>query len=159
MLQTDVHFIYPVFAYTKSRIVYGHYFIPLLDPPGAFYVTGKNQHEASEIIFKALDDLWPLLVIGLLLAIFAGFCAWLMETWNNEKEFPRPFLRGWFEGEIYVLHYNESFLLQNLQNYPFRSSLNIWRKIQIFDLSLHGISWDFDNVLFLPFVFSVIYVL
>ena len=101
MLQTDVHFIYPVFAYTKSRIVYGHYFIPLLDPPGAFYITVKSRQEASELISKALNELWPLLVIGLLMAIVAGFVAWLMETWNNNEEFPRPFLRGWFEGEFY----------------------------------------------------------
>ena len=109
LLQTDVHFIYPAFAFTNSCIVYGHYFIPLLDPPGAFYVTVKSQQEASELIFKALSDLWPLLVIGLLMAILAGFVAWLMETWNNKIEFPRPFIRGWLEGEFYVSISNSSY--------------------------------------------------
>ena len=33
-----------------------------------------------------------------LMAIVAGFVCWSLETWSNEVEFPREFLRGWREG-------------------------------------------------------------
>lgn len=42
--------------------------------------------------------MWPLLVICLMLVLVSGFIAWLIETWNNEEEFPREFLIGWLEG-------------------------------------------------------------
>lgn len=32
------------------------------------------------------------------MALISGFIAWIMETWTNEKEFPRPFHIGCFEG-------------------------------------------------------------
>jgi hypothetical protein len=32
------------------------------------------------------------------MAVISGFIVWIMETWGNEEEFPRPFLIGWFEG-------------------------------------------------------------
>ena len=42
--------------------------------------------------------MWPLLVICVMWAIVAGFFIWILETYWNEKEFPRPFLSGLFEG-------------------------------------------------------------
>ena len=44
------------------------------------------------------SNLWPLFLLSMLMVILAGFLAWLTETWSNEEEFPRPFIRGWFEG-------------------------------------------------------------
>ena len=49
-------------------------------------------------MFKSCLDLYPLIVISLLMAVISGFVAWLMETWNNVEEFPRPFLSDWFDG-------------------------------------------------------------
>ena len=99
VLQSDSDFIYPVFAFTKSHIVYGQYFVPLLDPPGAFYVTARKHFSAGELALKCLN-LWPLLAMCIFMSIIAGFIGWLLDTWNNSEEFPRPFLRGWFEGDI-----------------------------------------------------------
>ena len=43
-------------------------------------------------------DLYPLIIICFLMAVISGFCAWILETWHNKDEFPRPFVIGWFEG-------------------------------------------------------------
>ena len=64
----------------------------------------------------SLAEMWPLLCIGLVLALIAGFFVWILDTWHNQDEFPRPFLIGVFEGfwwsfismttvgELYWLH-------------------------------------------------------
>ena len=98
VLQSSDDFIYPVFAYTKSEIVYGHYFVPVLDPPGAFYVTKKNEFNLTKLVNRCLS-LWPILAMCFFMSIIAGFVGWLLDTWSNWEEFPRPFLRGWFEGK------------------------------------------------------------
>ena len=46
----------------------------------------------------SLAEMWPLLCIGLVLALIAGFFVWILDTWHNQDEFPRPFLIGVFEG-------------------------------------------------------------
>ena len=38
------------------------------------------------------------MIICFLLAVIAGFFVWILETWDNVEEFPRPFLIGWFNG-------------------------------------------------------------
>ena len=90
-------FVYPVFGETRSNLVYGYYFIPLIHPPGVFYVTVKKHFHLSHLIYQCLQ-LWPLLVTCIALALLAGFVVWCLETRKNRKRFPRSFFRGWFEG-------------------------------------------------------------
>ena len=42
--------------------------------------------------------MWPLIVICLLLCIIAGFFMWILDTWKNKDDFPRPFFAGMMEG-------------------------------------------------------------
>ena len=47
---------------------------------------------------SGVTGLWSLISASLLLALLSGFIAWILDTWTNEEEFPRPFLVGLFEG-------------------------------------------------------------
>lgn len=82
---------------SASTSLYGHHFIPVIYAPSIYYITPKDEPIIKRLVTSCLN-LYPLIIICLLLAVIAGFVAWLMETWNNEDEFPREFLCGWFEG-------------------------------------------------------------
>ena len=82
---------------SSAVTLYGYYFIPVIYAPNVFYITQKDKSILQRLI-KSCLELYPLIVICLLMAVISGFFAWLMETWNNVEEFPRPFLSGWFEG-------------------------------------------------------------
>ena len=90
-------FIMPFVAKSSAVSLYGYHFIPLVDVPTAFYITPKNKSVLESLILKCLN-LYPLIVICLLMAIISGFIAWSLETWYNKEEFPRTFLTGLFEG-------------------------------------------------------------
>ena len=51
----------------------------------------------SEVLASILE-LWPLLIILLILAFLAGFVAWVIETWTNKDEFSRSFVIGLLDG-------------------------------------------------------------
>ena len=95
--KSDHDFMFPVLAETGSDLVHDHHFIPMLDPPGAFYVAPKEKILVSRIVTQCLK-LWPLLVMSIFLSMVAGFIAWLLESRENAAEFPRSFFRGWLEG-------------------------------------------------------------
>ena len=94
-------FIFPILGHRYSKRLDGHFFIPLIEPPGAFYVTPKHKIDVKKLIWNCLE-LWPLLMICVIMAAIAGFIAWLFETRSNKEEFPRPFMRGWYK--MLVLH-------------------------------------------------------
>ena len=91
------HFIFPVLGNRKSEKLHGHFFIPIFNPPGAFYITRKRGVDFENLIQDCVA-LWPLLLLCIVMASIAGFVAWLFETRKNKDEFPRSFFRGWFEG-------------------------------------------------------------
>ena len=53
---------------------------------------------AANRVLGGLKETWPLVCASLILALLSGFVAWILDTWINEEEFPRPFLVGVFEG-------------------------------------------------------------
>lgn len=96
LLQSD--FVYPVFSYSKSVEVFGNYYIPFYDPAGAVLITEKEEFRIGQLVL-ACTKLWSLLVVCFLMAVIAGFVAWLLEARNNLEDFPhRGFIRGWMEG-------------------------------------------------------------
>ena len=74
--------------------MHGYYFIPVLQPGDAIYVT----RDENNISILSLLRLYPVIIITLLMTVIAGFFAWILETWRNMEEFPRAFFIGWFEG-------------------------------------------------------------
>ena len=91
------HFIFPVLGRHEEVRLYDYHFIPLVKVPSIYYVTAK----ADNVMVKLLDsclDMWPLLIILILMVAISGFIGWVLETWVNKEEFPRTFLVGWFEG-------------------------------------------------------------
>ena len=86
-------FVYPVFASADTRRLYGSYYLPVDPIPYVYYITKNN-----DSVFHGILSIWPVLFIAILMAIIAGFVGWLLETWQNEEEFHRPFHVGWFDG-------------------------------------------------------------
>ena len=93
------HIIYPILGCMDAKSLFGYNFIPLWDAPGAYYIT-KERTKAMVIrrLVLSCGNLWPLLVIMLLMALIAGFIIWLIETWINKEMFPRTFLIGLLDG-------------------------------------------------------------
>ena len=69
--------------------------MPLLHSYSQKKISSK---EVLNHLIKSCTNLWPILVICLLLCVIAGFPVWVIETWTNKAEFPRPFVFGLFEG-------------------------------------------------------------
>ena len=90
-------FVFPVLGLPKTLTLYGYYFLPLVETPSIYYITNKSDDLIRQLIHSCIN-MWPLVIIFLLMIIMSGFIGWLMETWYNKSEFPRPLFVGWFEG-------------------------------------------------------------
>lgn len=91
--------IYPVPAQKQTNELYDRYFIPVYNVPPAYYFTLKKSNKDMAInIVQGCTKMWPLLAVCILMSLIAGFFGWIMETWSNPDEFPRPFLNGLMEG-------------------------------------------------------------
>ena len=87
-------FIFPFLGPISADRLHGFHFIPMFDAPSCIYITMKKQSPKDTLfnLIQACAELWPLLLICLLMALISGFVAWLFETWNNASEFPRAIL-------------------------------------------------------------------
>ena len=95
----DLDVIYPVYSQRNSVKLHGMNFIPVLNIPQAYYFTRKvKDSHAADAFVEALSKSWPLLIICLGTCLITGFFVWIVETWGNEKEFPRSFICGLKEG-------------------------------------------------------------
>lgn len=90
-------FVILFLASSTATTLYGYHFIPVVFAPSVFYITPKHEPILVHLINSCLS-LYPLIVICLLMGGIAGFLMWLMETWENREQFPRPFVVGCFEG-------------------------------------------------------------
>ena len=88
-------FIFPFLSSATTRKLYGFHYLPYIHAPQSLYIT-RTDEEIN--LLKSILRLYPLIIVCLLLAVVSGFIAWVIETWSNEKEFPRAFMIGWFEG-------------------------------------------------------------
>lgn len=93
-------FVFPFLAPTSAFQVYGFYFIPIMDVPSVYYITIKRRSPKETVLdmVKACAELWPMLLVCILLAAISGFFVWLVETWHNPEQFPRSFFIGLFDG-------------------------------------------------------------
>ena len=90
-------FVFPVLGRADEKFLFDYYFIPLIEAPSIYYITHKP-HDVMHELLRSCINMWPLMVISLLMVVVSGFLGWLMETWSNKESFPRAFLIGWFEG-------------------------------------------------------------
>ena len=93
----DSDLVFPVLGPSSSSNLHGYRFIPLIETPILYYTTEKDQGGMVHLILSCFH-MWPIVLMCLTLAAIAGFLCWMMETWQNVDEIPRPFLSGWFEG-------------------------------------------------------------
>ena len=59
------HFIYPILATAGTTRLHGMYYLPCMDAPGVMYVTVRT----TGGLFTSLAQLYPLLVVAILLAV------------------------------------------------------------------------------------------
>lgn len=72
-------FIYPALGKTDSTTVKGYYFLPTIEITSYTIVTLKrSKKEVLTDLMVSSTELWPLLVICLLLALIAGFLIWIL---------------------------------------------------------------------------------
>ena len=89
--------VYPVFSYSKTVELYGGYFVPFYEPSGGVYITKKKEFSLVKLV-RSCTQLWPLLIGCMAMVAVAGFIGWILDCRKNEEEFPKSFLRGWWEG-------------------------------------------------------------
>lgn len=94
---SEAEFIFPVLANYYTDMLFGYHFLPIVEAPNVYYITQKSDNKLRKLIYSCID-MWPMVLIFLLLIIVSGFICWFIETWYNEEEFPRPLFIGWFEG-------------------------------------------------------------
>ena len=95
--------IYPVFGSQSSSQLYGHWFIPFMEaPPGLYIVKLKSRTDMTLEVMGSITGVWPLIIIVLILALLAGFVAWLFELGYNTEEFPESFVAGLLNGFWYA---------------------------------------------------------
>ena len=94
------HFTLPFLGRSSATTLYGYHFIPIVDVPNTFYFTPKHRTIIESLVIGCLN-LYPLIILCLLMAVISGFVVWCAETWSNQEQFPRHFLSGLFEGFWY----------------------------------------------------------
>ena len=92
--------VYPFLGPTTSQTLYGFNFVPMIQAPRAYYITlTKNSPRAVLMeLVESCTELWPLIVMAVLLSAVSGCSIWFLDTWSNETHFPRPFFQGAGEG-------------------------------------------------------------
>lgn len=95
----DSHLIYPVLVDKQDMASENHHLIGLVPPGSIAFVVPKGERDNyPKKLMMAVFEAWPVLILTILLSILAGVFLWLLDTWFNEKEFPRTFFRGSWEG-------------------------------------------------------------
>ena len=91
--------VFPIIGRSSSRKLYGYYFLPAYDVPSFYYFTLEvsSNRRLTKLIYAYLN-MWPLLVMCLLMSLISGFLIWAFETRSNEEEFPPAFHTGLFTG-------------------------------------------------------------
>ena len=96
-VKNNTHFIFPVLGRREVSTMYGYRFLPVVETSSIFYVAHNRKDLLKRLIVSCLN-MWPLIVICVMMVVISGAICWLMETRGNKEEFPRPFMAGWFEG-------------------------------------------------------------
>ena len=98
-LMNSTSFIYPVLGVKHELSIYGYHFIPIVELSSGYFVTRDvTPKQIMARLIRSCLNLWPLLVIIVLLALISGFIMWISDTWFNKDDFPRRFVFGWLDG-------------------------------------------------------------
>ena len=72
-------FVYPILAEMTATYKYGYRFIPIIEAADPLYIANAHsQEETAKNLLTACWNLWPLLLICVMLAFIAGAFAWVM---------------------------------------------------------------------------------
>lgn len=93
-------FYFPEFTTQGNLHVYSHEipFLNLRKSPGLALVMLESESHLDLSISDIIVPSWPIFVLVLSLSWAIGILGWSLESFTNAEEFPRPFIRGMFEG-------------------------------------------------------------
>lgn len=95
----ESHVIYPVIVDKQDAGDLDRNLISLIPPSSIAFVVPRGKRESyPKKLLMSVFEAWPVLILTILLSLLAGVVLWLLDTWFNEKEFPRTFFRGSWEG-------------------------------------------------------------
>ena len=98
-LSDEFDMVYPIYNSRSLIGSLGFFFVPVYKPAAAYYITlKKTEKKMAESVIMSCLEMWPLLVIGALMSVIAGFFVWLFETWSNVEQFPRSIGSGIWQG-------------------------------------------------------------
>ena len=94
-----IDIIFPMIAPLGLDKLYGFYFISLFQVPSSYYFTLRvTNKETMTKLIATCTNIWPLLLICLLMSLISGFLIWIIEIHVNSEEFQRPFHIGLLDG-------------------------------------------------------------
>ena len=76
----QLDFVWPVIGTESTYTLHGYYFLPIVKSPGWFHVTEFYGERAVDRALISILNLYPLLLICLLISIIVGFLIWMIET-------------------------------------------------------------------------------
>lgn len=95
-LDNIADFIFPVLHRTDTVYSMGCHFIPVVRLPSLVYITPFPMTAFARAVWNVIQ-LYPLLIVCVLISIISGFFIWTIEKGCNE-EYSISFYRGWLLG-------------------------------------------------------------
>lgn len=97
---TSCQFSVPAVSLAGATEKNGQPFAQFFSIVGVAFVTIKDEEwlQVTSSFGKGVIDAWPILLLAVVAALLTGAVIWILDTWWNEEEFPRTFLKGVYEG-------------------------------------------------------------
>ncbi|XP_057292208.1 uncharacterized protein LOC130614772 isoform X2 [Hydractinia symbiolongicarpus] len=97
---TSCQFSVPAVSLAGATEKNGQPFAQFFSVVGVAFVTIKDEEwlQVTSSFGKGVIDAWPILLLAVVAALLTGAVIWILDTWWNEEEFPRTFVRGVYEG-------------------------------------------------------------
>ena len=94
-IMNTTSFVYPVLGVKSEKSIFGYHFIPIVELSSGYYITkAVTPKQVMSTLIRSCLGLWPLLVIIVMLAMISGFVMWITDTWVNQDDFSRRFIKG-----------------------------------------------------------------
>ncbi|ELU07101.1 hypothetical protein CAPTEDRAFT_188994 [Capitella teleta] len=92
------HFKHHAPTLLKEALLPSSAFIQGLQTPGAVHFYRRADQPVGSDLLTVIVQGWPLLILILLGAGYSGIIIWLLDRLWNPANFPKPFIRGFWEG-------------------------------------------------------------
>ncbi|XP_031569306.1 protein sidekick-2-like [Actinia tenebrosa] len=96
VLVPNTDLMFPVYGFYGKTTHEDYGYLSVVTSPGISFITLTQ--EMTSVMFKSTSESWPLFVMMLVMVLLAGVLTWLLDSNQNPEHFPRPFIKGSYEG-------------------------------------------------------------